>query len=108
MGGRSHFRTRALLQWGAVGNLAPAVSHHPLRWQTQWGAHVQSWAQVEAGGSPGQRVEAALEAQGVSGLAEELTRFLVQTLKNIFEKNQSINQPILYALQSAFSCPNCW
>lgn len=59
----------------------------------QWGAHVQSWAQVEAGGSPGQRVEAALEVQVVSGLVEELTRFLVLMLKDIIKikiKNQSI------------------
>lgn len=98
MDGRSHSRTRALLQWGAVGNLAPAVSRRPLRSQTQWGAHVQSWAQVEAGGSPGQRVEAALEVQVVSGLAEELTRFLVPTLRDIIKK--SINQSMLYAFQS--------
>lgn len=63
-----------------MGSLALGVSRRPLRSQTQWGARVQFWAQVEAGGSPGPHVAAALEVQVVSGLGEGLTRFLVLML----------------------------
>lgn len=88
-----------------MGSLALGVSRRPLRSQKQWGAHVQSWAQVEAGGNPGQHVEAALEVQVVSGLGEELTRFLVLTLKDM--KKKKIYQFMLYALQSVISSPHC-
>lgn len=66
-----------------MGSLAQGVSHRPLRSRMQWGVRVLSWAQVEAGDSPGQRVEAALEVPVASGLGEELTHFLVLTLKDI-------------------------
>lgn len=44
---------------------------------------------MEAGGSPGQHVEAALEVQVASGLGEELRRFLVLMLKDIGEKKRT-------------------
>lgn len=69
-----------------MGSLAPGVSRRPLRSRTQWEVRVQSWAQVEAGGSPGQHVEVAPEVQVASGLGAELKRFPVLTLKDIFKK----------------------
>lgn len=86
-GGCSLRRIQAPLRWGEVGSLALGVSLHHSHLQMQSGERGQSWAQVEAGGSPGQHVEEALEAQVVSDLGAGWTLHQLQTLK---ERNYNI------------------
>lgn len=64
-----------------MGSPALGVSLRHLHLQMRWGERGLSWAQVVAAGSPGQRVEVALEAQVVSGLEAGWTLHLPLTLE---------------------------